>query len=112
MVEASELTTISLGDSRGLRPGQWVLALGFSGGVVASAAAGVVLGESTPDFEAAARDVIPIGLRLKPGYSGGPLLDAEGRLVGINTMVVGTDVGIAIPVHTVKTFLKSVLAPA
>ena len=43
---------------------------------------------------------------LRPGYSGGPLVDARGRLVGINTIMAGPDVGLAVPVHVVKKFLK------
>ena len=42
---------------------------------------------------------------MRPGYSGGALVDSQGRLVGINTMVTGPEVGMAVPVHVVKEFL-------
>ena len=55
------------------------------------------------------REWIAVSLPLRPGYSGGPLVDARGRLVGINTMVVGPQVGMAVPVHLVKQFLREEL---
>jgi serine protease Do len=48
-------------------------------------------------------------LRLAPGNSGGPLIDAEGRLVGINHMVVN-GLGVAIPATTVARFVDRVRA--
>ena len=50
-----------------------------------------------------------VSLPLRPGNSGGPLIDAEGRLVGINTMMSGPEIGMAVPVNTVKGFLRRVL---
>jgi S1-C subfamily serine protease len=48
-------------------------------------------------------------LPLRPGHSGGPLVDARGRLVGINTMMNGPEVGLAVPVHEAKLFLRRAL---
>jgi S1-C subfamily serine protease len=53
--------------------------------------------------------LIQVGLHLRPGHSGGPLVDATGRLVGVNTMINGPDVGLAIPLATVKGFLQQAL---
>jgi S1-C subfamily serine protease len=52
---------------------------------------------------------VQAGLQLRPGHSGGPMIDAQGRLVGINTMITGPEVGLAIPLHVVKQFLKETL---
>jgi S1-C subfamily serine protease len=52
------------------------------------------------------REWLALGLHLRPGHSGGPLLNADGELIGINTMITGPEVGFAIPVHIVKAFLK------
>lgn len=106
-VEASHLPTIQLGHSRDLRPGQWVMALGHPWGVLGAATAGVVIatGEDMPEMPLPGRDWIAVGLHLRPGHSGGPLVDAQGRLVGINTMMIGPEVGMAVPVHVVKAFL-------
>jgi S1-C subfamily serine protease len=53
--------------------------------------------------------LVQVGLHLRPGHSGGPMLDSSGRLVGINTMIAGPDVGLAVPIQTVKRFLKEYL---
>lgn len=54
-------------------------------------------------------ELIQVGLRLRPGHSGGPLVDGNGRLVGINTMIAGPQVGLAIPIQAVKMFLRNKL---
>jgi serine protease Do len=88
-----------------------VVALGHPWGVVGAAAAGVVIGIGSwwPEAPKAGREWIVAGMRLRPGNSGGPLLDAEGQLVGMNTMISGPEVGMAVPVHVVKRFLHKAL---
>jgi S1-C subfamily serine protease len=107
-IEARGLPTIALGDSRQLRPGDWVTALGHPWGVLGAATAGTItgVGKRLPEMPRSDQDWIAISLHLRPGHSGGPLVDAEGRLIGINTMMAGPDVGLAVPVHTVKAFLR------
>ncbi len=107
-VEMSDLPTIEIGDSETLRPGHWVMAFGHPWGVEGAATAGVVIGQGAelPDRPAFGRDWVAVGLHYRPGHSGGPLVDSSGRLVGINTIMVGPDVGLAVPVHEVKRFLK------
>jgi serine protease Do len=109
-VDASDLPTIELGHSKQLRPGDWVLAMGHPWGVTAAATAGVVIGLGPPlEMSMPGRELIHVGLHLRPGHSGGPLMDIQGRLVGINTMMAGPDVGLAVPVHVVKAFLRDAL---
>ena len=110
-VDAEGLPAIAVGESRNLLPGQWLLALGHPLGVPGAAAAGVIIGSGGDLYEAPGpgREWIAVGLSLRPGHSGGPLVDAEGRLVGINTMMAGPDVGMAVPVHVVKDFLRQEL---
>jgi S1-C subfamily serine protease len=67
------------------------------------------MGRQWPEMPPAKRDWIVVGLHMRPGHSGGPLVDARGRLLGINTMINGPDVGFAIPTHVVIDFLKNVL---
>jgi serine protease Do len=105
-VKATDLPTIELGDSRELKAGEWVLALGHPWGVTGAATAGVVIGMGPPAEMPIQRELIHVGLHLRPGHSGGPLVDVRGRLVGINTMMAGPDVGLAVPVHVVKDFLR------
>ena len=110
-VAAAGLPTIRLGDSRTLRPGQWVVALGHPWGVEGAATAGIVIGMGAdgPEMPHSGRDWISVSLHLRPGHSGGPLVDVQGRLMGINTMINGPDVGVAIPTHVVVDFLKAAL---
>jgi len=108
MVETQGLTAIELGESASLRPGQWVLAMGHPWGVTGVATAGVIIGSGSdlPEAPQTGREWIAVGLPLRPGYSGGPLVDSQGRLVGINTMIAGPEVGMAVPVHVVKRWLQ------
>jgi serine protease Do len=111
-VDAGGLPTIELGDSKRLQPGDWVLALGHPWGVRGAVTAGVVagVGARLPDMPLSNHEWIAVSLHLRPGYSGGPLVDGGGRLVGINTMMAGPDVGLAVPVHVVKAFLRQALS--
>jgi len=112
-VEADELPAIELGDSRSLAPGTWVMALGHPWGVPGGTTAGVVIGVDThlPEApqRAGGRSWIAVSAHLRPGHSGGPLVDHAGRLVGINTMMAGPNVGLAVPVEEVKGYLHDVL---
>lgn len=110
-VDAQDLPTIELGDSRDLAAGQWVMALGHPLGVHGAVSRGVVIeaGADLPEAPGNGREWIAASLSLRPGHSGGPLLDARGRLVGINTIMAGPQVGLAVPVHVVKKFLKESL---
>lgn len=111
MVDAAGLPTIEIGNSRDLRPGQWVLAMGHPWGVKGGATAGVVIGTGSewPEMPRSPREWIAVSLRLRPGHSGGPLIDVNHRLVGINTLMTGPEVGMAVPVHVVKAFLSETL---
>ncbi|RIK40465.1 MAG: hypothetical protein DCC55_14960 [Chloroflexi bacterium] len=109
-IHATGLPTIELGDSRQLQAGQLVLAMGFPWGVTGGATTGVVIGVGAglPELSGDGREWLTASLHLRPGHSGGPMIDSAGRLIGINTMMNGPDVGVAIPVHVAKTFLKQV----
>ena len=108
MVEAEGLMPIGLGDSRNLHPGQWVLAVGYPWGAKGAATAGIVIGSGTdlPVMLPSNREWIAVDLPLRPGHSGGPMVDAAGRLIGICTMMAGPQVGMAVPAHVVNGFLK------
>ncbi len=110
-VAASGLPTIPLGDSRSLKAGQWVLAIGHPWGVRGAVTGGVVIGTGDywPETPYSGRELIAAALPLRPGNSGGPLLDVEGRLVGINAMITGPHIAYAVPVHVAKAFLRQAL---
>ena len=111
-IQAEDLPIIEPGDSQSLKPGQWVTALGHPWGVLNAATGGIVIGmgQQLGDIQFNnGVDWLAVNLKLRPGHSGGPLVDAQGRLVGVNTIMNGPDVGVAIPVHVVKSFLKDTL---
>lgn len=118
------LTPVSVGDSSALRVGEIVFALGHPWGQPWVATAGVVsgLGEaSMPERGTSGpredtggvgrkRELIRTDAQLRPGNSGGALLNARGEVIGVNAMVWHGDLGVAIPSHVVKRWLQS--APA
>ncbi len=110
-VDANDLTTTQLGNSKLVKPGQWVFAIGHPWGVLGAASAGIIIGcgAEWPEMPLSGKDWIVVSLKVRPGNSGGPLVDVNGRLIGINTLMTGPQVGVAIPVHTVKSFLKEAL---
>lgn len=110
-VEGSHLPTIQLGSSRQLHPGQWVMALGHPWGITNAATGGVVIGvgKQIPELPVVSQDWVVVDLHLRPGNSGGPLVDVQGRLIGVNTMITGPNVGVAVAVDTVKEFLRRTL---
>jgi S1-C subfamily serine protease len=90
-----------VGDSTQLRVGEWVFAVGHPWGVRGAATGGIVI-----DPAAGPRgDWLALGLHLRPGHSGGAVVNVRGEVVGINTMMNGPDVGVAIAAATVKRFL-------
>lgn len=107
-IEADGLTAIKTGDSRSLRAGEWVLAMGHALGVAGAATAGIVIGSGAdlPEIPKPGQEWVAVGLSLRPGHSGGPLVDAHGRMVGMNTMMAGLEVGMAVPVHVIQEFLE------
>jgi serine protease Do len=111
MVPAEELPALAIGDSTCLLPGAWVLAFGHPFGVMGAVTAGIVIGSGAnlPETGTDGRDWLAMSLRLRPGNSGGPVVDGNGRLVGLNAMMAGPGVGLAVPVHMVKRFLRQAM---
>jgi len=106
-VREAVLTPARVGDATRLRPGEVVLALGTPLGVPGAATLGVVSGVSPawrlPDGRRSEAIIAHVALR--PGNSGGPLLDARGGVVGVNTLAMGPKTGVAIPSHVAEALL-------
>ncbi|HUI13310.1 MAG TPA: trypsin-like peptidase domain-containing protein [Xanthobacteraceae bacterium] len=102
-VEAHDLPAAAVGDSDALLVGQLVLALGNPRRAVGALRIGIVhsFGRAT----GSGRRWVEADIDLPPGYSGGPLGDAAGRVVGINSMAARDGRGFAVPSKTVETFL-------
>jgi serine protease Do len=106
-LEREDLLPIALGDSSLLEPGQFVIAIGHPWGVKSAATAGIVMQADGRRVQVRYPGrMVAVNLPLRPGNSGGPLVDSEGRLVGINTAMTGPDTGFAIPVDVAKSFLR------
>ncbi|MCH8061135.1 MAG: trypsin-like peptidase domain-containing protein [Chloroflexi bacterium] len=109
-VDAEDLPAIAVGDSRRVMSGELVLAIGHPWGQVGAVTSGVAIGLESHD--GSGREWLAINMQLRPGNSGGPLLDSEGRLIGINTIMSGPNVGLAVPSHVAKGFLTRELEAA
>ena len=100
----SDLPAAALGDSSQLRVGELVIAIGNPLGFMGALTAGVVHAVG-PLPGLGPRKWIQAGVRLAPGNSGGPLADASGNVVGVNTMVAGR-LGLAVPSNEVRRLLS------
>ncbi len=109
-IAARDLPAIQIGDSTQLHVGELVFTLGHPWGQRNAASFGIVsqLGNAQTRGRRGLIPIIRTDARLAPGNSGGPLLNAAGEVVGINTMIVGGNQGIAIPSAVALDFVQSV----
>jgi serine protease Do len=109
----ASLPTATLGDSDALQPGDWVMAIGNPFNLGHTVTVGVVsyLGRPFQTSEGRYQKMIQTDASINPGNSGGPLIDTDGRVVGINAVILGSNVGgnigigFAVPINTAKTLL-------
>lgn len=101
-INATDLPAATIGDSDALRVGELVLAVGNPLGVVGALTTGIIHAapKNTP------RQWVQADIRLAPGNSGGPLANAQGIVIGINTVVIAGGLALAIPSNTVERFLR------
>ena len=116
-VRGSDFDAAQLGDADALRVGQLVVAVGNPMGFIGTVTAGVVsaLGRSLPTKTASAarvvENVIQTDAALNPGNSGGALVDARARLIGVNTAVAGIGLGLAVPINaTTRTIIGALMS--
>jgi len=113
-IDAKDLPAARIGDSTQLRVGELVLTLGHPWGQRNAASFGVVshLGNAHTRGKRGLIPIIQTDAHLAPGNSGGPLLNAAGEVVGINTMIVGGDQGVAVPSAVALDFVAKVIVNA
>jgi serine protease Do len=102
-LSANDLPAVTSADSSKLRPGELAIAIGNPLGFVGALTTGIIHAVG-PLRGFGARTWAQANVRLAPGNSGGPLADASGRVIGINTMVAGR-LALAIPSNAVHQFL-------
>ena len=111
------LKTISFGDATNLKVGQKVIAIGNPFGLERTMTTGIISGLGRPIQESQnviIRNMIQTDAAINPGNSGGPLLDSQGRMIGINTIIYSksgssSGVGFAIPVSTARRVVSDLL---
>jgi serine protease Do len=110
-IAAADLPTLKLGDSDALRPGQWVVAIGSPFNFEQSVTAGIVsaLGRSTGQQQYV--PFIQTDVAINRGNSGGPLLNMDGEVVGINSWILSSGGGymglsFSIPIETASTAVR------
>jgi 2-alkenal reductase len=114
---ASQLKPVELGDSDVLRVGQRAVALGNPFGFEQTMTTGIIsaLGRVVPQRNGYSLPaLIQTDAAINPGNSGGPLLDSQGRVIGVNTLIFSSSgssagVGFAVPVNTVKRVIPALL---
>jgi serine protease Do len=105
-----QLPAIPFGDSDVIRVGEWVMAIGNPFGLEFSVTAGIVSAKGRFIGQGNYDDFLQTDAPINPGNSGGPLLDLQGRVVGINTSIfsrTGGNIGIgfAIPINLAKELI-------
>ena len=104
------LTALPFGDSKKLRPGDWVIAIGNPFGLEHTVTAGIVSALHRRNIGAGRyEDFIQTDAAINPGNSGGPLVNLAGEVVGINTAINprANTIGFAVPIEMAKEILPS-----
>jgi S1-C subfamily serine protease len=107
-IQADKLPAVTFGDSEGLIPGQWAIAIGNPLGLDNTVTAGIISATGRSSREVGINDkrvnFIQTDAAINPGNSGGPLLNDRGEVIGINTAIRANaqGLGFAIPISTAR----------
>ncbi len=114
-VEATNLPTVSIGNSDQLQPGEWAIAIGNPLGLDHTVTKGIIsaIGRSSSDIGEGNKriDFIQTDAAINPGNSGGPLLNAKGEVIGINTAIIkgANGIGFAIPINSAQSIAEQLV---
>ena len=116
-IDGSGLPTLRIGDSRTLKSGQWVVAIGSPFGLDHSVTAGIVsaVGRANPYADQRYVPFIQTDVAINRGNSGGPLIDTRGQVVGINSQIFSNSggymgVSFAIPIDVAMNAVQQLKA--
>jgi len=107
------LPAAELGDSDRLRVGQWAIAIGNPFGLDRTVTVGIVSATARNRVGVATyENFIQTDASINPGNSGGPLLNLDGKVIGINTAIVaaGQGIGFSIPINQAKEVMRQLIA--
>jgi serine protease Do len=113
----ASLQPVQFGDSNALRVGEWVLAIGAPFDQAQTVTAGVISAKSrhlTKDGQLSLQDYLQTDASINPGNSGGPLIDMQGKVIGVNTAILSPSrysvgIGFAVPSATITRLLPKLL---
>ncbi|MFH2129020.1 MAG: DegQ family serine endoprotease [bacterium] len=115
-IDAKNLPVLSMGNSDDLKVGEWVLAIGNPFGLSHTVTAGIVSAKGRSSIGIADyEDFIQTDAAINPGNSGGPLINLDGKVVGINTAIFSKNggymgIGFTIPINMVKTIRDQLIS--
>src|SRR5213083_1160730 len=113
-VDAPALLPVAeLGDSDQLRVGQWAIAIGNPFGLDRTVTVGIVSATARNRVGVATyENFIQTDASINPGNSGGPLLNLDGKVIGINTAIVaaGQGIGFSIPINQAREVMRQLIA--
>jgi serine protease Do len=111
-IEGKKFSVAPLGDSDAARVGEWVMAIGNPLGLDHTVTVGILSAKGRRNIspsDSRYDDFLQTDASINPGNSGGPLIDTNGRVIGINTAIVnplrGQNIGFAIPINIAKALL-------
>ena len=111
-IDEKNLPAVEMGDSNNLEPGQWVVAIGNPYGFHDTVTAGIIsaLGRSLED-PSRSGNLIQTDAAINPGNSGGPLVDLDGKVIGINEAIIANaqGIGFAIPINLAKNIAEELI---
>jgi serine protease Do len=111
-IAATDAPVVPVGDSDRLLPGQTAIAIGNPLGYERSVTTGVVSALNRSIRGATLEALIQTDAAINPGNSGGPLLDSQGRVIGINTAIIpsASGLGFAIPINLARNIADQLIA--
>ena len=110
-IEGGDLPTVVLGDSQKIKPGQWVIAIGNPYQFSNTVTAGIISATGRALRDIGKQDLIQTDAAINPGNSGGPLIDMNGRVIGISVAIAAgaEGIGFAIPINAAKEVLNDLI---